>query len=535
MRTSSFISFGLMPTAIIAQDVFEPVEFNVAEALLDNGVNISAIPELSGLGARSHLSSCSITCVSLKAIFGDAQVETQEEPAYETVINYFWSAQQQDVKPYCIFKPEKAVDVSTLVLLSRLTKCPFAVRSGGHAAFAGASSVDGGVTVTFEKMKRIKLSADKKIVAVEPGNLWYDIYTSLQNESLAVVGGRVAAIGIGGLTTGGGISYFANQYGWACDNVASFEVVTASGVIVTASPTTYSDLYWALRGGGNNFGVVTKFNLETFAHGPQMFGGQRRFFDTSFPAAIDAFVNLGVNSADDPKAAQFIAIALDAASNTKVAIAELQYADPVAKPAVFEEYRNIEAFSDTTQLNTLAYFTQQLNISNPKGYRETYWTASSQLDGQMVQFVFDLTFEEFTKIRDVQGIVPANTLQIITVPQLEQMQKKGGNALGLQPAAGPILLINLSVRWANTEDDARVQQANANIIRRYREEAARRDMVNDYLYMNYASQYQDVINSYGKSTGKLKTVANKYDPTQVFQTLQPGYFKLSGAPVATIP
>jgi hypothetical protein len=451
------------------------------------------------------------------------------------VVSYFWSAQQREPKPYCIFKPKNAVDISTLVLLSRLTQCPFAVRSGGHAAFSGASSVDGGVTVTFEKMKQISLSKDKKIAAIEPGNVWYDIYTALQSENLAVVGGRVSAIGIGGLTTGGGISYFANQYGWACDNVASFEVVTASGRIVNASPTSFPDLYRALRGGGNNFGIVSRFNLETFVHGPQMFGGQRRFFNTSFPAVIDTFVNIGVNSANDTKAAQFLAITLDAASNTKIAVAEIEYADPVAAPTIFEGYRKIEAFSDTTQLNTLAYFTQQLNDSNPKGYRESYWTASSKLDREMVQFVFDVSFEEFATIRDVHGVVPANTLQIITVPQLEQMQKKNGNALGLTPADGPIFLVNLSTRWDRIEDDTRVLQANANIVRRIREEAVRRDMVNDYLYMNYASQYQDVIGSYGMSTKTLKSVAKKYDPTEVFQKLQPGYFKLNGPPVATIP
>jgi hypothetical protein len=115
------------------------------------------------------------------------------------------------------------------------------------------------------------------------------------------------------------------------------------------------------------------------------------------------------------------------------------------------------------------------------------------------------------------------------------MQKKGGNALGLKPTDGPIFLINLSVRWDKVEDDTRVQQANANIIRRYKEEAHRRDMEQEYLYMNYASQYQDVIGSYGESTGRLRSVAKKYDPREVFQKLQPGYFKLEGAPVKSMP
>jgi hypothetical protein len=261
-----------------------------------------------------------------------------------------------------------------------------------------------------------------------------------------------------------------------------------------------------------------------------MFGGQRDFLEPNFPSVIDAFVSLGINAAQDTKAAQFLAITLNAATSTKIAIAELEYADPVAEPAIFAEYKAIPAFQDTTELNTLAYFTQQLNISNPKGFRETYWTCSSKLDKEMVKFVFDVSFEEFAKIIDVQGIVPANTFQIITVPQLEQMQKRGGNALGLKPSEGPVFLINLSTRWDKAEDDERVMQANANVVRRMQEEAKRRDMVNEYLYMNYASQFQDVIGSYGESAEKLREVAKKYDPTEVFQKLQPGYFKLDGAP-----
>ncbi|KAF1847683.1 FAD-binding domain-containing protein [Cucurbitaria berberidis CBS 394.84] len=530
MRISPIATLGFTPAGIWAQDVFEPPNFNVTQALLDHGVNVSVIPDVAGLAGRSLSSGCSLACKSLNLTFGNTKVEYQGDPAYDAVIRYFWSSQQQEPKPHCVFKPEKAADVSIVVLLSRLTQCRFAVRSGGHAAFAGASSADGGITVSFEKMKQISLSEDKKVASIEPGNLWFDIYTTLDKDHLAVVGGRVSGIGIGGLTTGGGISYFTNQYGWACDNVASFDIVTASGLIVNASPSSHPDLYWALRGGGNNLGIVTNFNLRTFAHGPQMFGGQRRFFNASFPAAINAFVNLGVNAADDPKAAQFLAITMNAASGTKVAIAELEYADPVLDAPIFEEYRNIPAFADTTKLDTLAYFTQQLNNSNPKGYRETFWTASSKLDREMVEFVFNASFDEFAKLRDVAGIIPANTLQIISVPTLKQMQKNGGNTLGLTPSDGPVFLINLSTRWDKKEDDARVLRANANIVQKMLDEAKRRNMVNDFLYMNYASQFQDVIGSYGEDSHRLRHVARQYDPTEVFQRLQPGYFKLNGAP-----
>ncbi|KAL6711778.1 hypothetical protein ACN47E_002821 [Coniothyrium glycines] len=528
VRNIILLLFNLRTVAV--QETFEPADFNVTQALLDNGVDAAKLPQLA---ENSTMNACAVACQSLEVIFGENKVEKQDEPGYGAAVNYFWSVQQREPQPFCVFRPEQALDVSTLVLLSRLTQCPFAVRSGGHAAFAGASSINGGITVVFDRMKHIGLSRDQKIASIEPGNLWLDIYTTLAEDNLAVVGGRVSDIGIGGLTTGGGVSFFSNEYGWACDNVASFEVVTARGAIVTASSSSLSDLYWALRGGGNNFGIVTKFNLETFPHGPQMFGGSRLFLNTSFPAAIDAFVNLAVKSAQAPKAAQYLAIALDPATSTRIAVAQLEYADPIIDAPIFDEYRNIPAISDTTQLRTLANITQLLNASNPKGYRETYWTASSKLDRAMVEFVLDVSFEEYENIQDVPGVGPATVFQAITVPQLEQMQKKGGNALGLTPADGPLLMINLASRWERAEDDERVIQANANIVSRMKDEARRRGLANDFLYMNYASQYQDVVASYGKSAERLREIAKKYDPTAVFQKLQPGYFKLNGPPVGS--
>jgi FAD/FMN-containing dehydrogenase len=114
----------------------------------------------------------------------------------------------------------------------------------------------------------------------------------------------MSTIGVSGLLLGGGISYFANKMGWACDNVVSYEVVTASGIIVTASPTQYSDLYWALRGGGNNFGVVTKFNVNAFPNGNMW--GARLFSPDQFSKALDAVYNFAYNSASDLEAAMIL-------------------------------------------------------------------------------------------------------------------------------------------------------------------------------------------------------------------------------------
>lgn len=120
--------------------------------------------------------------------------------------------------------PSSAEDVSLTLLTSRVTKCPFAVKSGGHAPFAGSSNIDGGITIDLARMKEVTVSADKKEVALGAGNVWYDVYTHLAPYNLTVIGGRVSAIGVGGLTLGGGISFFSNEHGWACDNINTYEV-----------------------------------------------------------------------------------------------------------------------------------------------------------------------------------------------------------------------------------------------------------------------------------------------------------------------
>lgn len=111
--------------------------------------------------------------------------------AYDEFTGDYWAAQQANVNPYCIFKPSSAIQVSTAVLISRLTQCPFAVKGGGHAAFAGGSSIDGGITIALEKLNEITLSSNKKIASIGPGNRWGAVYKNLEQYGLEVIGGRV--------------------------------------------------------------------------------------------------------------------------------------------------------------------------------------------------------------------------------------------------------------------------------------------------------------------------------------------------------
>jgi FAD/FMN-containing dehydrogenase len=110
----------------------------------------------------------------------------------------------------------------------------------------------------------LALSEDHSSVTLGPGHNWGAVYSYLEAYDLAVAGGRLAPVGVPGLLLAGGINFYGNQHGWSADNVLSYEVVLASGQIVTATGSNNTDLFWALKGGSNNFGIVTSFTLRTF-------------------------------------------------------------------------------------------------------------------------------------------------------------------------------------------------------------------------------------------------------------------------------
>lgn len=418
-----------------------------------------------------------------------------------------------------------------MVLVARLTQCPFAVRSGGHTAFAGASNVADGITLSFARMKGIALSANKTVASVQPGNTWNEIYTELGQHDVAVVGGRLAGIGVGGYTVSGGISYLSNLYGLAVDNVASYEIVTASGTAVTASPTEHQELYWAIRGGGTNFGIVVNFDLMAYPlPGNLIWGGTRMALEPQIPAVIEAFAQLVDDGPQDPKAGGWVVFA--ELNGTKIVAAETYYAEPNAQDAaIFSGYRNISWMSDTTMNRTLTSYSAELQAGTPAGSRELFYTMTTKLTKEMLQTAYKIWFEELPSVSDVPSLLPTFVYQGITGKQLENTARNGGNPLGISVEDGPLLLIHILVTWSGTADDDKVQTFASRVLSRIKAEAVTQGAQNDYVYMNYASQFQDVIASYGEDNrARLVEIAAKYDPTGVFQTLQPGGFKLSGAP-----
>ena len=466
-------------------------------------------------------------CETLQKVFGIAKLFTSD------VLSY-WSAQQNAITPVCTFKPTTALEVSTLVLLSRIAQCPFAVKGGGHAAFKGASNIDGGITISLERFNKIQ-ALPNGVANVGAGSRWYDVYTTLEKSNLAVVGGRASSVGVSGLTLGGGISHHTNVRGFACDNVAEYELVTASGVILYVTKKSYPDLYWALRGGGPNFGIVTNFKLETFSQGP-MWGGSRDHTDKDIPSLRKAFVNVINNAPKDPKAAHWMVHAsAQQAPGLRIVSSELEYPtqfSPSAPPAIFQDYLAIPATQEDTGNRTLAEITVMLNNSMPAGKRQTFWSAAFKNDLEIVNYIGDHFYSSVAWKYPVASIA----YQSISKPALAAMARNGGNALGLNASEGPFFHILLAITWQDASQDSAIYKDAKAFIDNVTAEARKRNLASSYIYMNYASPYQKVVEGYGSANvAKLKAIAKKYDPTEVFQKLQPGGFKLNGAPFGTKP
>lgn len=130
-----------------------------------------------------------------------ADVSSSNSSSYQPLA--YWSVQQAEVTPACRVDVSSAKDISITIQISKLTQCPFAVKGGGHAAFAGASSIEDGILINLAKLNTVALSSDRTVTQVGPGNNWYDVYRQLDPLGLSVVGGREAGVGVAGLLLGG--------------------------------------------------------------------------------------------------------------------------------------------------------------------------------------------------------------------------------------------------------------------------------------------------------------------------------------------
>src|SRR5581483_10267774 len=200
--------------------------------------------------------------------------------------------------PALVVRCTGAADVIAAVGFARSNDLELAVRGGGHS-IAGFSTCDDGLVIDLSPMRSVRVDPAARRAYVGGGALWQDVDHETQAHGLATTGGLISTTGVAGFTLGGGIGWLMRKHGLACDNLVGADVVTADGRLVHASADEHADLFWGLRGGGGNFGIVTSFELALHPVGPVLYAGPiflpgdaagdlLRFFRDWAPGAPDA-------------------------------------------------------------------------------------------------------------------------------------------------------------------------------------------------------------------------------------------------------
>lgn len=232
-----------------------------------------------------------------------------------------------------------------------------AVRSGGHGP-PGSNGIERGVTIDLSQMNTSSYDHDSNIASIQPGARWRNVYADLQEYGVAVAGGRDGGVGVGGFLLGGGMSYFTPRLGLGCDSVVNYEVVLANATIINANKTSHEDLWRALKGGGNNFGIVTRFDMEAFPS-PVMYYDMRTLDFEYADAVLDTAVTFAKHnqSLSDNALITYISYQFGSTGDGNGIVANTIYVNTAGEDSAATAYDTVKGFpalSNVTTRGTMA-------------------------------------------------------------------------------------------------------------------------------------------------------------------------------------
>lgn len=293
---------------------------------------------------------------------------------YNESLSSYYSQQQQLLQPDCFVAPATVSEVSLALrtlsvaideaTLTGADPCSFAIRSGGHGGPA-SSGIDGEVTIDLRALKAIDVQGD--IVSVQTGCTWDEVYARLDPLRLSVAGGRNAGVGVGGLATGGGISFFSPRYGWTCDTITNIEVVLANGSIVNANSHENVHLLQAVRGGSNNFGIVIRFDFQAFEQN-ELWGGLSYYDLSTIDDHLSAIVEFSDPDAYDEYSSLITSFVMKTGMPPVLAT-NLEYTKAVENPPALQRITAIPFISSTLRLANMTDLAIELASTQSYGLR----------------------------------------------------------------------------------------------------------------------------------------------------------------------
>ncbi|KAI0128522.1 FAD binding domain-containing protein [Xylariales sp. AK1849] len=473
----------------------------------------------------------STACSLLKATYpGLTFYPNATEYGYETVSQY-WSATLYE-SPACVFVPQNARQMSFAVVTMTLTLTKFAVRGGGHMPIPGYNSIDNGVLLSTSNLTALAVAEDNATVSVGAGNRWRDVYSHLTPYGLAAVGGRIGDVGVSGFLLGGGVSFYSSQYGFGSDNVISYECVLSSGIVVDATATNaYSDLFWALKGGGNSFCIVTTFVIRT-VESPQVWVGIAQYDQAQGPKYLDAVYNFGEYGATDTKAAIIPTILTYPGYNLTVYAAAKFYDSTIDgnNATAFENFTApiLTPVADSYTLQPLSMYVLATDSLQPLGLRQAFRVMSCVVDRDAVQHIHD-TFlgANMRNLSAISGLSASVTFQPATSDFIEQGINNGGNPQGVDISKAPYFWMVENWTWSDQADDEVVDAFAEQLTSDIEAGLLARGVEGGFLYMNDAGKGQPVFQNYpAANLAKLKVIRQKYDPLAIYTRLLYGGWKV---------
>jgi FAD/FMN-containing dehydrogenase len=417
-----------------------------------------------------------------------------------------------DRHPALIARCTGLADVQAAVKFAREQGLQVAVRGGGHNV-AGNATCDDGIVIDLSPMKEIAIDPAQRIAHAEPGLTWGEFDAATQAHGLACTGGIQSTTGIAGFTLGGGFGYLARKHGLTCDNLLSAQVVTADGRVLTASARENADLFWGLRGGGGNFGIVTRFDLQLYPLG-DVLGGMviypierarevMRFYRDFVRGAPDElFTILALVTA--PPAPE---VPRELEGKLVLAILVCYSGDPNEGERVLQPLRASEpAAADLVKVTTYREVQTMLDAANPPG-RLNYWKS---------EFFTEYTDEVIETILEHIGRRGSPYSKVLLPHMGGAISRVPHDETAYVHRDAPFL-ININAAWTDpAESEAHIRWA--------------RDYWSAMLpygaggvYVNFLNdEGQDRVKAaYDRSTyERLVALKNKYDPDNFFRLNQ---------------
>lgn len=420
-----------------------------------------------------------------------------------------WNA-MIDRRPALIARCLGVADVLTCVNFARERDLPLSVKGGGHN-ISGLAVCDGGLMLDMSLMRGVWVDPTTRTARAQAGCLLGDLDRETQIHGLAAVLGFVSNTGIAGLTLGGGFGYLTRRFGWSCDNLISMDVVTADARVVRASDTENADLFWGLRGGSGNFGVVTNFEYKLHPIGPEVMAGGIAWRAESAGEVLELYRTLTEQAPPELTCIAALRMAPPAPWLPKdvhgEAIVALFVCDTGPVNEAERRVAPIKAFGSPAGdvIQPRSYVSQQsfLDATQPKG-RRYYWKS---------EYLPKLEPEMLAKaIEHAKRIVsPHSAILLFPLDGAISRLPEDHSPVGNRDAAS---VLNITASWENVEDDA----ANIEWAR-----AAWRDMrrfSTGGTYINFLTQEEGderIRAAYGKHYDRLVEVKTKWDAGNLFR------------------